>query len=312
MADEKALDRMPRLLGLVPYLLRNPGADLAETAARFDVDPETLEKDLELLTLTGLPGGMPDDLIDIDWESDGIYLSNADLVSLPARLSPEEGAALVLALDYLESVAGDEEEVVRRVRAKIQAAAGASDAVAVSAPRLPEDMAPAIRRALREGSGLAIEYYVPSRDEVTRRVIVPRALRLVGGLRIDAWCHTAQGERTFLVENLRSAVPAPEAPPAPAGTSPRQDTPDAHDSPGETVHVTFDPAGAWIAEEIPGAVLETDVDGSGAVRATFTAYSQEWVTGLMLRHGAHVRAVEPDSWVRGALSTVEDTLALHS
>src|SRR5699024_3633030 len=57
----------------------------------------TLIDDLQLLFVTGRPGHMPDDLIDASWEGGQIFISNAEEVSVPVRLSAEEAGILVLA-----------------------------------------------------------------------------------------------------------------------------------------------------------------------------------------------------------------------
>ena len=58
------LPQLPRLLALVPYLLKHPGVQTSEAAALFGVSEEQLRRDLNLLWVCGLPGHGPGDLID--------------------------------------------------------------------------------------------------------------------------------------------------------------------------------------------------------------------------------------------------------
>ena len=71
-----------RLLALIPYLRSHPGVAVTEVARVFGVTTDRVIADLKILWMVGLPGGMPDDLIDIDMDavdSDGtITITNAD------------------------------------------------------------------------------------------------------------------------------------------------------------------------------------------------------------------------------------------
>src|SRR4029079_6835918 len=64
-----AKDQVARLLTLVPYLHSHPQVRLDETARAVGSTPEQVVKDLGVLFMCGLPGGFPDDLIDVDLEA---------------------------------------------------------------------------------------------------------------------------------------------------------------------------------------------------------------------------------------------------
>ena len=78
-----------RLLALIPYLRSHPGVAVTEVARVFGVSTDRVIADLKILWMVGLPGGMPDDLIDIDMDavdSDGtITITNADALPRPMR-----------------------------------------------------------------------------------------------------------------------------------------------------------------------------------------------------------------------------------
>ena len=65
------------------------------------ITSEQLVKDLELLFVCGTPGHLPDDLIEAEWESGEVYLDNADTISRPLRLAPDEAVALLVGLRTL-------------------------------------------------------------------------------------------------------------------------------------------------------------------------------------------------------------------
>ena len=63
---ERALPRLTRLLSIVTYLEDHGPTPLDELAAHFEVSAAQIRKDVELLWVSGLPGHMPDDLVDFD------------------------------------------------------------------------------------------------------------------------------------------------------------------------------------------------------------------------------------------------------
>ena len=122
---------MVRLLTLVPYLHARGSVRVDEAAADLGVTPAQLVSDLKVLFMCGLPGGYPDDLIDVDLdalegeEGDGVIrVSNADYLARPLQLSPTEATALIVALRAMRNGAADDtREVVDRTLAKLEAAA---------------------------------------------------------------------------------------------------------------------------------------------------------------------------------------------
>ncbi len=289
----EASQRLARLLGLVPYLTRNPGTGITTAAGAFGITPEQLIDDLELLFVTGRPGHMPDDLIEANWEGDQIYVGNADEVSVPVRLSAREARTLLIALDYLAQVDDVDEDAIAQVRSKVAAVADLSpvrDTVDVRAPEVPADLRRAVRQAMEPGRGLRIEYYVASRDEVTDRLITPLRLRLEGRWYLDAWCHTSGGPRTFAVASIRSfdSVSAPPVPPQGAASDRGQDRED-----GQPVTITLAPDAAWLADELDVMRADYDAAGPGTVKLRLRVFSRQWLTRLLLAHGRHVIAVDP-------------------
>ena len=98
---------------------------MAEAAAEFGVSQEQLRADLELAFMCGLPGHLPDDLIDVSLEGDHIVVSNADTIARPLRFAPDETVALLVGLRSLADLptpAGH--DALDRVLAKLERAAG--------------------------------------------------------------------------------------------------------------------------------------------------------------------------------------------
>ena len=178
------------------------------------IPPDQLDKDLRVLFLCGLPGGYPDDLIDVDLdalEGEGVIrVTNADYLARPLRLTPTEATAIIVALRALRGGAdADTRDVVDRALAKLEEAAAGGPA-AWSTPATPPPQTSPLRArlddAVRQERQVRLTYYVPARDEESDRVVDPHAVvRHHGVDYLDAWCHSAGAPRLFRLDRIHDA-----------------------------------------------------------------------------------------------------------
>jgi proteasome accessory factor C len=321
-AADTAPDQVARLLALVPYLLARGEVRLDEAAAHFGTDADQIERDLRLLFMTGLSPGLPGDLIEVDLEAlEGdriIRVDNADYLARPVRFSPAEATALVVALRTLvETAPDDAKDVITRTLAKLEAAAGSDgdDLLRVHVdPTVIESSAvvPVLEKAIARGHQVAITYYVPSRDEETRRVVDPRGLaRVEDLLYLDAWCHTAQGDRAFRVDRI-VAVEELDTPVADPGARPRDLTGGwFSDSDTTTVTLRLAPPARWVTEYYQVTAQRPGPDGS--VDVDLEVASEQWAHALLFRLAPHARILAPAEYAetfraaaRSALSRYDD------
>lgn len=288
-----ARERLTRLLSLVPYLDAHPGADLEETAAYFGIDSDTLIDDLQLLFVTGRPGHMPDDLIDASWEGGQIFISNAEEVSVPVRLSAEEAGVLVLALDMLSSLPGLDSEAVATAASKLRVAAGENlrTAVDVSPIDADEELLSALRQAVEDGSALSIDYYVGSRDELTTRTIAPTRLVPGADWYVDAWCYSAGAPRRFALGRIRSWETAAHPP-----MSVSEATTNSYE-----VTLGFAAGGAWLADELDVTNREYLDGGDTSVRIRLLVHSVDWLSRFLLCHADVITEIDDTEAVAAAL-----------
>ena len=104
MGRPSSVDRLVRLLALPAWVAEHPGASFDEAAAHFGVGARTIERDVYTLWVSGLPGGLPDALVDFDaddFESRRLRLTQPLGLDRPIRLSREEAVSLLLALRVL-------------------------------------------------------------------------------------------------------------------------------------------------------------------------------------------------------------------
>ncbi len=294
------LEQLPRLLALVPYLLKRPGISFTTAAADFGISQDRLRKDLNLLWLCGLPGHYPGDLIEIDFEGDTITLSDPQGVDRPLRLTVDEALALVVALRTLAETPGlTDTEPVLRALAKVEqaagAAAGAAAGVAVSLEG-EQTVLPIIRDALERKKVLRLTYWSASTDETTQREVDPvRVVVVEGQSYLEAWCRQAEGVRLFHLSRVQElsvldedSAPPPDLPSRDLSQGLFQPAPD-----DTVVVLALQPEAAWVSDFYPCDSIEDQGDGSQVV--TIRTRGTAWVRRLALSLGTSGHVIEPQA-----------------
>lgn len=311
MTTGGAVGQLTRLLALIPWLLSRPGVSIAETAAEFGVSESQLRADLGLAFFCGLPGHLPDDLIDVSLEDDRIVITNAETIARPLRLAPDEAVALLVGLRALADVPSPTgPDVLDRVIAKLERAAGdAADAhrhitVAIEGAGESQD---AVAQALRDGRRMSLEYYVPSRDEVTSRDVDPLRLLVVDGHSyLEAWCLLADDLRIFRLDRIQRAevldiaVDARSTPPA---------RPEIFDTDSATwrVQLALSPSAQWVLDTYPCTVVATEPE----LLVELAVADLGWARQLLLRLGGTARPVAPRELVDAIRRDAEAALAAY-
>jgi proteasome accessory factor C len=315
MADRTATGRLRRLLALVPYVLTHQGAPMAEVAKRFDLTEKELVDDLHLLWVCGLPGYSHLELIDVSYDSGDLYIRNADVISSPMRLHQDEALSLLIGLQLLEHLASaDEQSAIADLRAKINAAAvesvsQTSERIAIVAPA-ESAVGNTVAEALTRKRRLLIDYFVPSRDEVTQREIDPIAVTTVDGQSyLRAWCRKAEGIRHFRLDRILVAkiVDRPAAPPI-------------NDATGElgaftpsdgaaTARLRINEHARWLVEYLSASVTHEDGE---RLELLVTIGDEDRIVSLACQLGGALEILEPLHLRAQVLARVESTLSLYA
>lgn len=327
-ATGAAKDQVARLLTLVPLLHAHGEMPLGAAAEALGTTPEQVLRDLRVLFMVGLPGGYPEDLIDVDLEAlegpDGpdpsgmIRVSNADYLARPLRLTPTEATAMIVALRALRDGSGAEtREIVDRALGKIEAAAAEGPAASRIDPgvdrREPElaALADRLRAASERQVQVRLTYYVPSRDEESERRVDPRGVVTARGASyLDAWCHTAGAPRLFRLDRVAAAEvtddPVASPPEAPrdlsAGIFTRSEE-------LERVTLHLQPPARWITEYYPVEEVRTLDDG--VTEVVLAVADERWLTRLLLRLAPHAEVVGPSRYRDAFAAAARDALALY-
>jgi proteasome accessory factor C len=316
-------EQVTRLLALAPYLQTRGEVPLKEVAADFGVTPAQMLKDLRVLFMCGLPGYGPGDLIDINVEAleddpDGLVrVDNADFLARPLRLGSNEASALIVALHaLLDASPAGSREVVERTLAKLEdaATAGSTPLVDVHLPRSGPSVDGtwgALAGAIEADRQARLDYYVPTRDETTQRVVDPIAvIRSQGRSYLDAWCHLADDRRLFRLDRI-TALEILDSHRVSHDLEPR-DLSEGLFEPGPDdlrVRLRLRPEMRWFAEYYP--VLTAKEGGDGSLEVTLAVSDERWLLRLALRFAPGLTVLEPADLRERVADVAAVALRLH-
>lgn len=312
-----AKDQVGRLLRLVPYLHHREQVSLDEAARVIGVPPAQLEQDLRVLFLCGLPGGLPDDLIDVDLdalEGEGVIrVSNADYLTRPLRLTPTEASAIIVALRAMRAGAeGETREVVDRALAKLEAAAAEGAPLVDPGEDAPRTLAlrATLEDAVRRKRQVRLTYYVPARDEESERVVDPHVVVSHHGVEyLDAYCHSADAPRLFRLDRVHEATVLD----SPVTTEPRapRDLAGGIFEGEEATRVTLrlHPEARWVEEYYAVESVRPQPDGGSEV--DLLVADERWLRRLLLRLAPYATVVSPPRFGEGATDAIRRALALY-
>lgn len=319
-----AREQVSRLLALVPYLQSRTDVSLAQVAADFGVRPDQIMQDLKVLWMCGLPGLTPDKMIEVDFEAieddpEGVvHIENAEFLARPVRLGSSEASALIVALRALrEGSPESSHEVIDRCLVKLEDAAASGTAAPQVEVHLPrsgagERHAAVLQEAIRRNRQARLDYYVPTRDETTRRTVDPLELLTSDGREyLDAWCHLAQARRLFRLDRMY-AVELVDEPRQQHSLTPRDLSEGLFEpSPGDVVVVIhLERHARWVADYYP--VDSTEELGEGRLAVTLRVSDPRWLVRLALRLAPAVTVVEPPHLRAEVVRTARTTLDHYS
>lgn len=319
-----AQDHLRRLVDLVPFLVHHQGLHLDEIATEFRISRKQLEADLNLMMVSGLPGGLHGDLMDVSWESGHVFIADAEELSEPVRFSLDEASALLVGLETLSAlpgVAGD--SAVRTAAAKISAAAGEAAGgitgtvgVQLTPPQYSATLE-LLQSAVREQRELKLRYLVPHRDEVTERTVNPqRIFSNDEAWYLQAWCHSAEAQRIFRLDRIRDVVLGEAIPSTDswqASAFPEElFTPSDADT---EVTLLLDGSARWVADYYDAqSVLAIPTGSAGSKDSwvqvvTIRVGSVAWLPQLVAQNGGSIRLLEPLAAAEDVLRWTTEALA---
>ena len=191
--------KLDRLIGILTILLQNKKITAPELARRFEVSRRTIQRDIDSLSMAGIPitatrGG-----------DGGIAIMDGYKIS-HGVLTAEEMQTLIAALKGFASVSkrSDFERVMAKIapdNAVVSLAEGiVIDLAGFSGDSLAEKIA-IIRRAINENRAIAFDYY--SAKGESRREVEPYCIEFRwSAWYVFGWCRTQMDFRRFKLNRL--------------------------------------------------------------------------------------------------------------
>ncbi|MFM2214662.1 MAG: hypothetical protein RJA88_31 [Actinomycetota bacterium] len=276
------LERTSRMLDLVPYINTHQGISLIELARVFEVSTEQMINDLTTLWMCGLPGYTPLELMDLDFESGYVSITNAPTLARPRSITHEEGVALVLGLDVLLSaISSDREDLIEAISSLSKRIADLVKLpLALTASSdFSHEVSTSVKDAISQRSGLKIVYHSLYKDEISTRVVLPlEILENQGYLYLHAYCSTVQDFRHFRIDRIQSAEAAEVE--KPSTTSP--ENPEKLRFEARVVRPTRD-----VAERFAESHLDAGTVFQGS------SFSQQWISRSVFASAGAVELLSP-------------------
>ena len=299
-----------RLLSLVAWLWDHPGVGVDEAAAHFGRSKRQMLRDARYLAEVGdsLPGAS----LDLDWErleEDGALVIRSALgADAPLRLSAQEATAILIGLQALSDVVGDEYQrqipgAAMAVRAL--AATGGAGEVTLRSRGDDQDQDGALR-GLFEALGRAIAdrervsfTYTDGKGGVSSRRVSPWALeRSATGWLLRGWCHGAGAQRSFRLDGIEGLeVEGGRARPAPRTGA---------DGAPSALRLRARRGAAWVVDEYGARVV--DEHGDGTLALEVPVWDRQWALSLLIDVAPHVVSVD-GQWARSAAERARTALA---
>ena len=290
------LERTARLLDLVPYINTHQGIALKDLAAVFEVSNAQMVNDLTTLWMCGLPGYTPLELMDLDFESGYVNISNAPTLAKPRSVTFDEGVALILGLDLLRaSIPTDRSDLLEKIdslSARLSSIINLNSTFSVIAP-INQGVSAAIDEALASRSSLEIEYHSMYRDEITQRTIFPiEIIQVEGQQYLSSYCYSASDFRQFKLDRIQKAVVTQESKTIPE---------DATDTQRINSRLKVLKPTREIAERFSRQDLKAGSEFD------FQTYSQQWLERSILSSGDGVALLTPPE-IRASIAQMAQSM----
>lgn len=287
----KNSNRLSRLLKLIPFLQKNSGVSVEQTARLFEISEKDLISDLNLIWLCGLPGYSHLELIDVSYDSGFISIANAETLERPMRISFEEGAALLLAITKLSEVTPQSDSgTLISLRNKIASllALDLPKNAAISSHERASLILPEIHNAIDSPNSLLdIDYFSATLNESISLRIKPIEVQSRNGfLYLLGYCLSERRHRFFRMDRVLRVLSINGEVPNSLG--------DIHTNESAMVSVEVDERGAWFIQKWGLDSLKRDPHRmvfSGA----FPVYDSRWLERAVLASCGTLRVLGPES-----------------
>lgn len=305
-SSERTLNKTERLFALVLLLQNRPNLSSKDLADHFGVSRRTIFRDLRTLSESGVP---------LTYAEGGGYEILEGYQLPPLMFTAREAATLLVGTAFTKlqpdvSLRADADEVALKIRSVLP------EPIREYIDRLQDStvIAPYIRdldaaghdeqgrwyelsEAVARQRSVFMEYYVASRDELTKRKVDPLGLVYYSdSWNLIAYDHLRRAVRNFRLDQIRKMRVLTDTFRRPEGFDLQEYLREKGSNPRtERVTLRFKPGTyRWAKRSIP-AEIEEEMETADAVEVTFYFENLDYVARWLLRYGTDVEAVAPEA-----------------
>ena len=287
MGTLKATEKLERLVSMIPWIIDNDGPKLSFIAQRFNYPEEHLLNDLtKVLFMVGPYPHTPDTLIEVIVEEGRVWISQAEWLARPIRLTAEQGFNILRKAKIMELIIGTENgtDLKNAVR-KLESSLGQNKKTfEVDIPSLSTNIWTVINRAIETKTQLQISYYSYAKDATSTRTIHPVQIsNRDKNQYLYAYCETANDFRLFRLDRIIDASASPKSisiPAEPKNIPSDEENWKLQDS-SSLVSLKIAPEDSWITATYPIEKISPTNDGYLNVDLYVTGIA--WLKRLLLR-----------------------------
>ena len=301
MANQSApIQEVSRLLDLVPFLSTHSHISLSKLAKEFGISEKAMANELTALSMCGLPGYTPYELIEIFFESGFVTINNHDALDIPRALTQLEVASLLIGLELMRDATVDGDaallEKIDGLITEMKSLSGGAVSISENPMTAFQSV---IESAIAHRRSLSLEYQSPVKDEITTKRVDPLSIRNERNhLYLVAHCHTAESTREFRLDRVIDVKVIDES-----TFTPVPDDAPTGDKYSVRLKITGDRRAVAETFSIP------EIPANGEV--TVEVYSPDWLVKAILAHGPFIEVLEKGPLRGEVKKSAENILALY-
>lgn len=197
------VEKAARMLDLVPFISAHQGIEISKLASEFGISEEELMSDLNSLWMCG---DSRFDLIDLQFDSGYVTIRNAESLNLIRSLSQQEIISILIGLGLIEkNLPQDRIDVVSDISSLRKKLGDGLSKILTATPSIDASKVQEINEAIRSHQRILIEYFSPTDDEISERLVTPLSVLSEDNREfLKAFCHSAQAHRTFRIDRIQN------------------------------------------------------------------------------------------------------------
>lgn len=294
------IQEVSRALDLVPFLSTHSHISLKELATEFGVTEKEMNHELSNLSMCGLPGYTPYELIEVSFDSGFVSINNHDALDIPRALTNVEIATLLIGLELMRDTATEEHAPAV---AQIDALVIQLQKLIGNAIEVKDDPQTVFRSiiesAIASRKTVEISYMSPVRDEISLREVSPLSIYSDAPFTyLSAYCHVAEGFRNFRMDRVTDVRET-------AKDSQSRSAP----SEGEAEKIEVDLTIVKNRRAISGLLQIESISADGQVKADI--YSPDWLIRAAIASSPDLLVRKPETLKAEVAGTAKNILSLY-